>query len=496
MLSIEEIKQFIDDDSDSEKKKYAKVGQRYYEAKHDIEKCRFFYFNADGKLIEDKYRSNIKISHPFFFVLTEQLSAYMLSFEENPIKAKEGVEGLQDHLDTYFDDEFWAEIDDLIKGTYTKGFEYLYAYQKNDGDRIAFKCADSMGVVEVRAKDTDDNCEYVIYWYVDRIDKGRKTIKKIQVWSDKETHYFVESDNGQIMKDESVKLNPRPHIVFTDEKTGEKMGQALGFMPFWRMDNNKKKFSGLKPIKDLIDDYDMMQCGLSNNLADFDTPLQVVKGFDGDNLDELQVNTKTKKIIGVGEGGDVDIKTVDIPYQARQTKAMEDEKNIYIFGMGFNPAQVGDGNITNVVIKSRYTLLDLKARNLQKRLNRLLKEIIKPVLDEINTKYKTDYQMKDIEFDFVRNTMTNESENIQNDKTRAEIKQIEVNTILNVAANIGDEQALKAICEILDLDFEQLQGEVERLQAEKEAAMAQDMLNKVVVDDEEQTEETIIEGAE
>lgn len=33
-------------------------------------------------------------------------------------------------------------------------------------------CADSIGVVEVRAKDTDDNTECVIYWYVDRIEKG------------------------------------------------------------------------------------------------------------------------------------------------------------------------------------------------------------------------------------------------------------------------------------------------------------------------------------
>lgn len=54
----------------------------------------------------------------------------------------------------------------------------------------------------------------------------------------------------------------------------------------------------MKPIKGLIDDYDIMQCGLSNNLKDFDTPLYVVKGFQGDNLDELQQNLKTKKIVG------------------------------------------------------------------------------------------------------------------------------------------------------------------------------------------------------
>ena len=75
-----------------------------------------------------------------------------------------------------------------------------------------------------------------------------------------------------------------------------------------------------------------MECGISNNLADFDTPLHVVTGFQGDNLDELQTNLKTKKILGVDEGGGVEVKTVDIPYQARKAKADEDEKISIVSG--------------------------------------------------------------------------------------------------------------------------------------------------------------------
>ncbi len=47
-LSVNEIKRFIEDDSASEKKRIAAVGRRYYEAEHDILKCRLFYYNADG----------------------------------------------------------------------------------------------------------------------------------------------------------------------------------------------------------------------------------------------------------------------------------------------------------------------------------------------------------------------------------------------------------------------------------------------------------------
>lgn len=480
-LSVNELKRFIQDDTASDKKRQAAVGQDYYEATHDILKCRLFYYNADGKLVEDQTRSNIKIVHPFFTELSDQLSAYMLSFKENPIRAWENAEGLQDHLDERFDDDFWAEIGDLITGAHNKGFEYIYGF-KNAENRMVFQCADSMGVVEVRAEDAEDNQDHVIYWYTDRIEKGKKTVKRIQDWTKTETMYYIQVGNGQIKLDDSKEFNPRPHVVGTDAK-GRKVGASLGFIPFWRLDYNRKQTSALKPIKGLMDDYDLMMCGLSNNLTDFDTPLHVVSGFQGDNLEELQTNLKTKKIIGVDSEGDVQVRTVDVPYQARKAKADEDEKNIYRFGFGFNSSQVGDGNVTNVVIRSRYTLLDLKANKLEKRLRKLLKEIVKIELDEINAEHQTDFQMKDIYFDFTRDIMTNETENIQNDKVAAETRQIEVNTILNMAANVGDEQTLKALCEVQEWDYEELKDQVEKMREEQNLATAKTTLEGVVTDE-------------
>jgi SPP1 family phage portal protein len=201
-----------------------------------------------------------------------------------------------------------------------------------------------------------------------------------------------------------------------------------------------------------------MECGLSNNVQDFDTPIHLIRGYDGDDLGELQQNIKTKKIMGVSSDGGLEILTVDIPYQARKTKADEDEKNIYRFGMAFNSAQVGDGNVTNVVIRSRYTLLDLKANKLIKRIKRFLKGIIKVVLDEINAKNGTDYQYSDVVVDFQPGSPTNEAESVANAKIEAETEGIRITNILNVAAVIGDEEVLKAVCDVMDLDFYELKG--------------------------------------
>ena len=252
------------------------------------------------------------------------------------------------------------------------------------------------------------------------------------------------------------------------------------------MDNCQKQFSGLKPIKTLIDDYDLMACGLSNNLQDASEYLVVVKGFQGDNLEELIQNVKTKKHIGVdGEnGGGVDFKTVDIPYEARKVKLELDETNIYRFGMGFNSAQIGDGNITNIVIKSRYALLDLKCNKLEIRLKQFLRKILKVVLQEINNTNGTDYQNKDVYFVFDREIMTNAQDNAQIELTDAQKEQTKINTLLSLEQTLGSELVVQNICEVLDIDYDDIKSKLP--DPESDSIMeAQTALNEAVSEDDE-----------
>jgi SPP1 family phage portal protein len=458
MLTENEIVQFIQEDTSSDKKRFARVGQKYYEGEHDIRNYRLYYYNADGQLVEDKSRSNIKISHPFFTELVDQEVQYMLSGKEGFVKSD--IPELQNELDEYFNEneDFTSELYEVLTGAVTKGFEYMYAY-KTVEDKIGFQCADSLGVVEVRAKDTQDGCDYVIYWYVDRIAKENKKIKRIQVWDKSQTYFYVQEEDGKLEKDESVEINPRPHTIYS-KGDGALYYENFGFIPFFRLDNCRKQFSGLKSVKELIDDYDLMSCGLSNNLQDANEYLVVVSGFQGDNLEELIQNTKTKKHIGVDTGGDVDFKTVDVPYEARKTKLELDEKNIYRFGMGFNSAQMGDGNITNIVIKSRYALLDLKCNKLEIRLRQFMRKILKVVLKEINDNNGTDYQQKDVYFNFEREVMTNASDNAIIEKTDAETEQVKINTLLNLASTLDQETIVQNICDVLDIDYEEIKDKL------------------------------------
>lgn len=479
MLSLEEIKFFIQEDSTSERKSYARIGQRYYEGEHDILRYKLFYYDADGEIKEDKTRSNIKISHPFFTELVDQQAQYMLNGD---YFVKSDDPDLQDELDKVFNDDFVMELTETITSTVTKGFGYMYCY-KDANDNFRFENADSMGVVEVRAKDTDDNCKYVIYWYVDRNTKANKTVKRIQVWDDKEIHFFTETDEGNIEIDDTEEINPRPHIIYRKNNDDESLYyDTLGFIPFFRLDNNRKQQSGLKPIKAIIDDYDLMACGLSNNIQDSAEAYFVVSGFQGDNLEELIQNVKTKKHIGVDVGGAVDVKTVDIPYQARLTKLQLDETNVYRFGMGFNSAQIGDGNITNVVIKSRYALLDLKCDKLEKNLKKFMRELIAIVLDDVNKRNNTDYSQKDVYFDFQREIITNATDNAGIKATEAQTKATEINVLMSLAQVLDNETVVKLICEQLDIDYNEIKDKLPTNEAD-DAYSAMEALEGVETED-------------
>lgn len=487
MLKVEEIKQFISDDLNSKKKRQAKIGLKYYEGEHDIKNHRLYYFNSDGKAVEDTTRSNVKISHPFFTELVDQATQYILSGDGGIIKSD--IPELQTEMDAYFNDNenFIAELSEVITDCQTKGFAFMQSF-KNKENRTTFQCADSLGVVEVEARFASDGKEHIIYHYIDRIDKNGKEVTRILDFDDESVVFYTQIGNGKIEKDKNEPINPMPHNLYKNKNTGEvfKKPSQVANLPFYRVDNNKNQQSCLKPIKALIDDYDLMACGLTNNIQDAAEYLVVISGFQGDSLEEVMQNTRTKKHIGVDENGGVEFKTVDIPFEARKAKLELDEKSIYRFGMGLNTAGLKDtAATTNIAIKAAYSLLDLKCSKIEIRLKQFLRKLIKVVLQEINENNKTDYQMKDVYFSFEHEIMSNAHENAQIELTEAQKKQVEINTLLGLATHLDNETFMQLICEQLDIDYDDIKGKLpDPDEAANAVKDAQDVLDSVVVDSE------------
>lgn len=452
MLSISEIKRFIDEDRASTIKQQARKGLQYYDGKHDIKDYRVYYFNEDGKMVEDKTRSNERISHPFFTELVDQCTQYILSGDTDYVRSDDPT--LQKELNNYFNDDFKMELNDLLTYSSVEGFSYLYRYVGEDF-KSHFKFAEGLNVVEAPSKYTKDKKDYIIYYYYYKTEKN-KVIYKIEVWDDKNV-YFYKMVNGSVSVDDEKEITQRPHVLYKEGK--QDYFDNFDEIPFIRLDNNRKQISDLAITKDLVDDYDLMSCGLSNNIQDVAEGIYVVKGFNGD-LSELTRNIKAKKQVAVGEDGDVDIKTINIPYEARKVKLELDEKNIYRFGMGFDSSKADGSNVTNIVIKSRYALLDLKANKKEMQLKRMMNKVIRIVLEEINKNNKSNYTLKDVYMVFDRIVPSNELDNANIELAQANRRQVEINTLLNVATKLDDETLLKSICQVLEVDYEDVKDRI------------------------------------
>lgn len=226
------------------------------------------------------------------------------------------------------------------------------------------------------------------------------------------------------------------------------------------------------------------------------TPVTTNEGFEGDNLDELQQNLKTKKIVGVGAEGGIEVHTIDVPYEARKVKMELDEKNIYRFGMGLNMSGLKDTSATtNIAIKAAYSLLDLRCKHLERNIKRFLRKIVTVCIDEINQQNGTDYQIADVYFEFTHEVMSNEQENKQNELTDANRKNVEINMLMGLVQVLGNDLVIKYICDVLDIDYEEIKDQLPDDEAVK-VEEAQDDLDSIIPDDEGgDTGEQIAEGS-
>ena len=428
------LKTAINEDRSSKAKEKAREGKRYYEYEHDILENRIFYIDDNDVIREDTHASNVKIPHAFFTEQVDQKVQYLLS---NPITFETDDDKFQKLLEEYYDENFHLFLQEALEGASKKGFEYIFA-RTNSDDRLTFQVADSIQTFAVY-DDMGDVKRIVRYYDKDTYEKGKKgTITIAELWDERQVTFFTKKGDEQFIFDENREMNPRPHVLAKDSE-GKLLQRAYETIPFYRLANNSKELSDLEPIKALIDDYDLMACFLSNNLQDFSEAIYVVKGFRGDDLSKLRQNIKAKKTV------------------ARKTKLGIDKEAIYKFGMAFDSSQMGDGNITNIVIKSRYALLDMKCNKAEVRLRAMLKWINSMVVADINRRNGTAYKASDIEMTITRETMVNENDIVANAKVEAETKALIIQAILAAAPRLDDESVLKLICEQYELDWEEVQ---------------------------------------
>lgn len=443
-----ELTKIINQDLISTEKKEMKVSKRYYEKRHDILDYRLFYVDSDGVTREETNRSNIKIPYPFYSEIIDQKVNYLLGQQ---IEFNTDNEQLESLLKNYIDPNFHQLLSDLVEGASLKGKEGVHYYYDSKG-MIRFEIADSYNLIFLN--DEYGELSQVIRHYTVKADKNgkQKTIQKAEVFTAEGIYYFVKNNKSYVI-DNTKTINPQPYRML---KKGDRLYKPNEpqKLPILLMENNKQQTTDLNGIKDLIDNYDLNASSLSNNLQEFDYPIYAVRGFEGDSLDNLVNNLQTRKTIGVAQEGGLEVHQLDVKYEARKAKLEIDKEAIYRFSMSFDSSanSNGDRALTNIGIKSRYSLLDIKANKTETRLRKVLNKMLELILENIKELTNQSFEVSEIEVVFNRSALTNEKELAEQENLQAQALLTRINAIMNTSLILDSQLLAELLAKELGLE--------------------------------------------
>lgn len=207
---------------------------------------------------------------------------------------------------------------------------------------------------------------------------------------------------------------------FKDSYTGDEVVEEHGRMehpfrsvPFIEFANNSLKRSDLSKYKALIDLYDKVKSGFTNDLEYIQQIIYILENYGVENLGEFLGDLKRYKAVktendGSGGGGGVKTLQIEIPVEDRKVILEMFKKHIYKSGQGLQQDVESAGNASGVALKFFYRKLELKSWLLQTEFESAYNKLVRAILKCLSID-----ENKNISQTWTRNMISNDLENAQ-----------------------------------------------------------------------------------
>jgi SPP1 family phage portal protein len=407
---VENIKKMIEEDI--KRKKRQKGRYLYYKKSKGGASGEFDIVDRDNKVrtIHTKKQSEIYIN--YLRMLVDQKIDYLF--------AKDVTIETNDYLESY-------EITDMLQqmsfnaSLDARAWLHFYVNRKLQLDWEYVLDCEIIPIYDAHGKELVE----VIRYYKLEEDKIR-----VERWDIKGMTTMVFNKEFDL---ESKFTKPHYEEIsyFQDGEIQNIEPKSLPFLPFIPLYNNRACESDADGIEDLLFLYASIASGVVDNIDKFQEAITKLKGFSSDPLalKEAMDNIRRYKAVGIPEGGDIDLMKIEIPIEARAFILDLIKNAVFLIGKGMNPQQKGDGNITNVVLISRYSELDTKASNHERQVKKFYKQFI----DCINSYYQSNLQNGII---LNRNMIVNLTEKINN--AIASKKLVSLRTAISMHPDVSD----------------------------------------------------------
>ena len=136
------LKEILQEDRSSERKRRMAEGERYYRGEHDslqkdFRRSPISETKENGeeelRMFFNPNRSNHHCVHPFHHTLVAQKTAYLVG-REPTISVRNGDRAFEEMLTELADEHFNGMLQSWLTGAANKGVEYLHVYYDGEGN--------------------------------------------------------------------------------------------------------------------------------------------------------------------------------------------------------------------------------------------------------------------------------------------------------------------------------------------------------------------------
>lgn len=381
-----------------------KTAMRYYRNYNDIA----YRKDKDKDKREHPLRvANNAISSNFYQVLVDQKAAYVAG---EPPLIDTGNGELNERVADVLGDKYEKIVQRLVIDASHAGLSWLHVWRDEDNGEFRYAIVPPDQITPIYNNDMERRLYAVRRTYTG-LDVDGKQYVYDEYWTDKEVSYFKrELDETRLY--DTLQADYRIQVIkdslLNDQVAVNTIEHQFSSVPFIQFDNNAFQLSDLTKNKGHIDAYDKVYNGFLNDLEDVQQVILILKGYEGETLDEFRKLLQAKKSIKVDpEHGGLETLTIDIPVEARNAFLETTEKLIYRMGQGVNPSDLMmNTSLSGIAIKMLYSLLELKASALEAEFRPSIARLIRFVLEYL----EVDAKSVKITQKWTRSLMTNDGE--------------------------------------------------------------------------------------
>lgn len=368
------------------------VGERYYNHHPDILDLPL---KLDAKGNFDNSKSDWRMYTNYHQNLVDQKVAYAVA---NPVTFgtddENALKKIQEILNHKWDDK----LVDILTAASNKGIEWVQPYIDEQGEFKTFRVPAEQAIPIWTNKERDELKAFIRLYVLDGAER-------VEYWT-KDDVTFYEFQEGQLIPDYyHGEDNIQAHYYLGNKHAS---WNRVPFIPF---KNNPQEISDLFMYKTIIDAMDKRLSDTQNTFDESTELIYILKGYEGQDLDEFMRNLKYYKAINVdGDGSGVDTIQIEVPVQSSKEYLAMLRNYVIEFGQGVDFQQDKFGNNpSGIALKFMYSNLDLKANKLKNKTLTALQELLQYIIDF----YKLNVKVHDIEITFNFNVMVNELEQSQ-----------------------------------------------------------------------------------